>query len=326
MGRRAIQGESIPVLEGILAGGDHEPYLAVSDVGTLAYIRGTERIERLVLVDRKGEAVPLLAEHSLVHTPRFSPDGRQVAYDTQPDIWIYDIPRQIRTRLTVDGGTNPAWSPDGIRIAFASEQGIHWMPADGSSKAESLLSGDHSGTEPSWSTDGRFLAFTQTNLSTGRDIWVLPIGDEPVPFLETPSAERTPRFSPDGRWIAYQSDESGSNEIYVRPFPGPVGKWKISADGGTEPVWSPDGKEVFYRRGRDLMVVEVETGDTLSVGRPRPLFSRDYRLDNTGHPSYDVSPDKQSFVMIQESRDEPLTEIHIVLNWFEELERLVPTK
>ena len=325
--RRTYRGEAITVVDSVLAGRDRQPYLAVSDSGTLAIVSGEDRTIPVVLVDRDGQAVPLV-RHPLVHTPRFSPDGRQVAYDTQPDIWIYDLERDTRTRLTVDLGQVPAWSPDGRRIAFHSRGNLYWMPADGSSDADVLFATvDSDPQDPSWSFDGQLLAFAQINPDTGPDIWILPIGEEPIPFLVTPADERAPRFSPDDRFIVYQSNESGEKEIYVRPFPDADGKWKISADGGTEPVWSRDGGELFYRHGRDLMVVDVdvESGDRFNIGRPRTLFSGDFREDRTGHASYDVSPDGQSFVMLQESRDEPLTEIHIVLNWFDELERLVPT-
>ena len=238
--QRTSRGEAIIVVDSVLAGRDRQPYLAFSDFGTLAFVSGEDRTIPVVLVDRDGQAVPLV-QHPIVHTPRFSPDGRQVAYDTQPDIWVYDLECDTRTRLTVDFGQIPAWSPDGRRIAFHSRDHLYWMPADGSSDADVLFSAEGSAPEdPSWSFDGQLLAFAQINPDTGSDIWVLPIGEEPTPFLVTEAHERAPRFSPDDRFIVYQSNESGENEIYVRPFPGPGGKWKVSDEGGTEPAWSRD--------------------------------------------------------------------------------------
>ena len=148
---------------------------------------------------------------------------------------------------------------------------------------------------------------------------------EPIPFLVTSFAENAARFSPDGRFVAYQSSESGRQEVYVRPFPGPGARSPISTDGGTAPVWSADGKELFYRRGSDMMVANVSTKPTFSAGKPRRLFGGNYFADMTGHPGYDVASDGQTFLMSQEAQGEHLNEVNIVLNWFEELKRLVPT-
>ena len=259
-----------------------------------------------------------------MHAPRVSPDGRRIAYNAG-DVWIYDIDRATRMRLTVEGSTSiVAWKPDGRAIAFGRPGAVYETAADGSGEPSALLEREHGVQVESWSSDGRYLALTEANPSTGLDIWIYPFGDEPVPFLVTPADENAAQFSPNGRFIAYQSDESGQDEVYVRPFLESLAEWKISTNGGTEPVWSRDGTELFYRQGQDLMAVSVKTDTDFSVGRPELAISGDYVVDATGHPGYDVMPDGQSFVMIQRNREAPLTEIHVVLNWFEELNRLVP--
>ena len=171
--QRTSRGEAITVVDSVLAGRDRQPYLAVSDSGTLAFVSGEDRTMPVVLVDRDGQAVPLV-RHPIVHAPRFSPDGRQVAYDTEPDIWVYDLERETRTRLTVDLGQIPAWSPDGRRIAFHSRDNLYWMPADGSSDADVLFSAEGSTPEdPSWSFDGQLLAFAQIHPMTGTQVLIL---------------------------------------------------------------------------------------------------------------------------------------------------------
>jgi serine/threonine-protein kinase len=178
----------------------------------------------------------------------------------------------------------------------------------------------------SLSPDGRLLAFSE--LSPGvrtRDIWVMPLeGDRtPTPFLTTPFNERSPAFSPDGQWIAYVSDESGNDEVYVQPYPGPGGKLAISTSGGVTPVWSPGGGEIFYLNGDQMFAVTLETEPTLNAGKPRLLFEGQY-VQSEAIPQYDVSSDGQHFVMIQSAQEAAPTELHVVLNWFEELKRLAP--
>jgi Tol biopolymer transport system component len=180
----------------------------------------------------------------------------------------------------------------------------------------------------SWSPDGQLLAFVEVNPTTGYDIWVLRLSDRKAqPFLRTPFNESAPRFSPDGRWLAYVSDESGHWEIYVQPYPGPGGKWQISTEGGTEPTWNPNGHELFYRSGDKMMVVEIATQPSFTVGKPRVLFEGRYEPSPATSPNYDVSPDGQRFLMFKtaEASEATPTQINVVLNWFEELKRRVPT-
>ena len=196
----------------------------------------------------------------------------------------------------------------------------------------------------SWSPDGQLLAFHEVNPNTQRDIWVLRMSDpspgsgqapslgsgqvrKAQPFLRTRFDEAGPRFSPDGRWLAYISNESGRYEIYVQPYPGPGGKWQISTEGGNEPVWNPNGRELFYRSGNKMMVVDITTQPGFAAGTPRKLFEGLY--DPAPYPlaNYDVSRDGQRFLMIKpsESAEAAPTQINVVLNWFEELKQKVPT-
>jgi serine/threonine-protein kinase len=228
-------------------------------------------------------------------------------------------------RLTIESFAGiVVWNPNGRAIAFGRPGAVYETPADGSGEPSVMLERKHGTAVESWSSDGRYLALTEAHPSTGLDIWIFPIGEEPVPFLVTPADENAAQFSPNGRLVAYQSNESGQDEVYVRSFPESLAQWKISTDGGTAPVWSRDGTELFYRQGEDLMAVSVETDADFSVGRPELVVSGNYVADASGHPSYDVMPDGQSFVMIQRNSEAALTEIHVVLNWFQELNRLVP--
>ncbi len=204
---------------------------------------------------------------------------------------------------------------------------MYWKPADGSGAAERLTTSENIQSPSSWSPDGQVLAFYERS-DADRDIWVLPIEGErkPRPFLQTPFEEAGAVFSPDGRWLAYMSTESGRQEIYVQPFPGPGGKWQISTEGGREPLWARNGEELFYRIGDKMMAVEVATAPTFSAGSPRLLFEGTFQMALLSRANYNVAPDGQRFVMIQEgASDSSVSQINVVLNWFEELKQRVPT-
>jgi Tol biopolymer transport system component len=180
--------------------------------------------------------------------------------------------------LTFGGTVNqaPVWSPDGKRVAFQSNRerslSLFSQLADGSGGLERLTTNEYSPAANSWSSDGQLLAFVDINPTTGQDIWVLRLGErKALPFLQTPFNENAPMFSPDGHWLAYVSDETGHFEVYLQPYPGPGGKWQISADGGMEPMWNPNGRELFYRSGRKVMAVEIATQPGFTAGKPRVL-------------------------------------------------------
>jgi eukaryotic-like serine/threonine-protein kinase len=339
--RLAVTGAAVPMIEGILQSTtDGDAQYSFSANGSLAYIPGAAQSaqSKLVWVNRNGAEQPLAApEHAYVN-PRISPDGRRIAVgitEQERQVWLYDVSRGTLTRLTFQGDNNlvPFWTPDGRRIAFTSNKegprNLFWQLADGSGGLERLTTSESVQLPGSWSPGGELLAFTEVNLTTGYDIWVLRLSDRKAqPLLQTQFNESTPQFSPDGRWLAYVSDESGRKEIYVQPYPGPGGKWQISAEGGVEPLWNRNGRELFYRSGKKMMAVEISTKPSFSAGTPKMLFEGVYQLlAAISTPNYDVSPDGQRFLMLKpvESAQAAPTQINVVLNWFEELKQKVPT-
>jgi serine/threonine-protein kinase len=207
---------------------------------------------------------------------------------------------------------------------------LYWISVDGSGAAESLAMSENAQVPGSWSPDGQVLAFSEENPTTGWDIWVLRLGGDRQrqPLLQTPSNEQAPMFSPDGRWLAYQSDESGRDEVYVRAFPDSAGRSQVSTDGGSGPVWGRNGRELFYQNGDKMMAAAVQTQkSTFVAARPKLLFEGHYETDvYPSYANYDVGLDGQRFLMIKTSEEErAATQINVVLNWFEELKRRVPT-
>ena len=203
---------------------------------------------------------------------------------------------------------------------------LFWQTVDGSSEPERLTTSTFNQSPMSWSPDGRRLAFTEA-IAPDRDIWVLALADgKPVPFIKKPFTEGGAQLSPDSRWVAYVSNESGRAEVYVQPYPGPGGKWQISTDGGSEPMWNRNGRELFYRVGDRMMAVPVSTQERFSSGRPQMLFERRYaaiQLPQT-FQYYDVAPDGQRFLMVKEAEGSSSGAlINVVLNWFGGLQRLV---
>jgi len=337
--RLTLAGAPAPMVEGVLQSNTTgSSQYSISATGSLVYVRGDIQLaqRRLVWVARNGAEQTIAAPARTYLFPRLSPDGARVAVgisEHETHLWLYDLARETLTRLTFEGTVNhnPTWSPDGKRIAFNSDKegtfNIYLRLADGSGGLERLTSSPNSNVPMSWSPDGQVLAFMETNPITGPDIWMLRLSDrKPQPFLQTPFNESVPRFSPDGRWLAYISNESGRYEVYVQPYPGPGGKWQISTDGGTEPAWNPNGRELFYRSGDKMMAVDIATQSGLAAGKPRVLFEGRYERSPATSPNYDVSLDGQRFLMLKLSEQESAApkQINVVLNWFEELKRRVP--
>jgi eukaryotic-like serine/threonine-protein kinase len=330
--RLTATGAAVPVVEGVLE-------YSISATGSLAYVIGAAGAtgqRRLVWVTRNGIEQPLPAPMHDYRNPRLSPDGRRLAVtiDEPTQVWLYDLSRETLSRFTFEGDENlgSVWTPDGKRIAFMSNKeggpyNIFWQLADGSGGLERLTTSEHTQVPTSWSADGQLLAFVEANSDKRYDIWMLRMGDRKAqPFLRTLFNNGAARFSPDGHWLAYVSDESGRYEVYVQPYPGPGGKWQISTEGGTEPVWNPNGRELFYRSGDKMMAVDIATQPGFAAGKPRMLFKGQYEGGGPG-ANYDISPDGQRFLMIKpsESAETAPTQINVVLNWFEELKQKVPT-
>jgi serine/threonine-protein kinase len=336
-----VTGAAVPVVEGLLhSTTSGTAQYSVSTSGTLAYIPGVSHADErsLVWVNRRGEEQALNAPSRPYVFPKISPDGKQVGLaitGQETQLWLYDLSRETLTRLTFDGtlNLNTIWTPDGKSIVFQSNKdgppNIYWQRADGSGGLERLTTSDFVHFPVSMSPDGQLLAYGEINPTTGYDLWILRLKDrQAMPFLRTPFTESVPQFSPDGHWLAYISNESGRYEVYVQPYPGPGGKWQISTDGGTEPIWNPTGRELFYRDGSKMMSVEVSTQSGLTTGKPRMLFEGPYQPSPATTPNYAVSPDGQRFLMLKfvGTPEEAPMQINVVLNWFEELKRRVPTE
>ena len=367
--RLAVRGKPVGVVEGVMQdvnsrftiGNSGTAQFSVASNGTLAYLPGGVAPEgeyASVWVDRTGaEAEVGVPTRSVASRPRLSPDGRRVAFPALEGIGMFDMARQSFQLLTSPAWGSPAlrsppefrfvaWHPDGEHVAFTGVDGeLYSMRADGSGVVERLSTSDgtSSAAQPvrvptSWSPDGRTLLFTQRlrSASANRDLWTLTRGDaSPAvrPFLVSTSDESSAEISPDGRYLAYASNQAGRSEIYVQPFPGSGGRELVSTDGGTQPLWSRNGRELFYRTpgpgsAMRMMVVDVKLGEAFTAGKPRVLWeaaSARYPA-GTGGRTFDVTPDGQRFVMIQQrdSTLEPLTHIVLVQNWFDELSRLVP--
>ena len=336
--RLEIKGTPVPVVEGVeYSAAFANSQYSVSETGSLAYISGGSQANqrRMVWVNRNGAEQPLSAPPQPYEIVRVSPDGRRVAVELGEQLWLYDLARDTLTRFTFEGtrNQNPVWTPDGKRIAFFSNKeviaNLFWQLADGSGGLERLSTSQHVQIPKSWSPDGQLLAFDELNPKTQYDIWVLQMsGHKAQPFLQTPFNEGGATFSPDGHWLAYVSNESGRPEVYVQPYPGPGGKWQISTEGGTEPTWNHNGKELFYRSGNKMMALDVATQPGLIAGKPRMLFEGQYFANEWPQVStvYDVSTDGQRFLMVKAAEQaSSARQINVVLNWFEELKQKVPT-
>ena len=324
-----VKGTPIMVLDNIQScdttGAAH---LAISETGTLAYAVGGvyKPMNSLVHVDLRGNVRPLLSDR-FVSEPAFSPDGRiamRIA-TANDDIWVLDLKRQQLARFTFGLGDElyPIWTPDGKRIVYSwGRINLFWKATDGSAEPEQLLPGEYPRYPGSVSPDGRVLAFWEVNPQTRGDIWLLALKGERKPqrFLVTSFNEVWPKFSPNGRWIAYASDESGRDEIFLQQVQGAGGKKQISTAGGNSPVWSHTGSRLFFLNGRRLMATKVDP-ESGAPGSIELLFELRNLIPGSG---YNVAPDDNSFAMVVKNDQLPATELRIVLNWFEELKRLVP--
>jgi serine/threonine protein kinase/Tol biopolymer transport system component len=315
--------------------------------GTLVYVGGgihpTPKRD-LVWVDRKGEFSRLAVVPGAYFAPRVSPDMKWVAFHAQRErsreymIWSYDMNRQTMTRLTLEGDNCcVVWSPNSdsiaIRSVVADSSEILRIPINGTRERERLAARPFNAVPTSWSPSN-VLAFTETHDSISQ-IWTLPLDDRAAkPLLQMAFPLNHPVFSPDGRWIAYSSTESGAQEVYVQAFPGPGEKIRISLDGGNSPAWAGNGRELFYQQrvdpGTRMMAVDIDTRKGFEAGKPHQLFEGPYALNNPMR-GYDVTPDGQHFVLMRPSSElarveQPFTQMHVVLNWTEELKRRAPAQ
>jgi Tol biopolymer transport system component len=273
--------------------------------------------------------------------PRFSPDGERLAVaivNQQADIWVYELSRDFLSRLTSHSSldVDPVWTPDGRRIAFRSARNgvdnLYWQRSDDAGEPQRLIESKLGEFPLSWHPSGKFLAYREIGRDTGADVWILPMeGDEgsewkpgrPTVFLAGPFDETDANFSPDGRWLAYQSDESGQNQVYIRPFPGPGGRVQVSTTGGSMPRWSRTRNELFFASAdREIMMATYTVqGDTFRVDKPSLWAKGPFT-------SFDVHPDGERVAIVrsQESQSSARSgRLVFVLNFFEEIRRLAPT-
>lgn len=306
--------------------------LAVARLGAMAYVPPIDTSVRLDWIDERGRSTTLQVPRGTPSWPRASPDGTRLAVHVgvpgSRDIWILDLERPGSLRqLTHDGAEFPVWSPDGERLAYMTRRhrasGLYTVAADGSEPPRLLFESEITKVPLSWSPQG-ILAFYAIHGETKRDVLVVPVEEEAEPetFVATPANELAPVFSPDGRWLAYVSDETGRNEVYVRPYPPPGGVVMVSIDGGSEPVWSPDGSTLYYRHDDTIMAVPViESARELELGSPELQFESELIPNSAGNPLYDAMPNSRGFITMRSPRGRSMDRVYFVSGFDEELGR-----
>jgi serine/threonine-protein kinase len=348
----AMSGAPAHLLEDVGSAGLGLGYFDVGGAptgpGTFVYLPGLgQRGWPILWLESSGKTQPLHATPAVNVTPRFSPDGKRLAYamgtSQGVDLWVKDVDRDISARRTFLPGLNhwPVWTPDGKNIIFAStyhnSPGLYWIRSDGSAEPQRLTDGKLQEVPTSISPDGKRLAFHSVGIGGSLDIFTAIIEDDsghpklgkPELFLGTPFSEGGPAFSPDGRWLAYQSNESGSPQIYVRPFPGPGGLVQISTSGGIFPIWSRRGRELFFTSsdGRIMVAGYTAEGASFTAGKPRVWSETRLRIAGITSNTSDLAPDGKRFAILPADvagDDKPITHVTILLNFFDALERRLP--
>jgi serine/threonine-protein kinase len=340
--RLITKGKPVPILQGVA--GDKTTgavHFAIANDGTLAYVPGsaTSSLRRPVWVDQSGNMQAVNLPGGQYNDPRFSPDGSRLALlqgsSGGGDVWVYDFGRATFTRLTFTAtNATPIWSADGKNIYYVSidqagnKTTIFRKPADGSREAEAVTTINSDAYLKAIERDGEAALCDAGTFMNRGDIIRVPLKPDAqaTPIINTQFNEFAAALSADGRWLAYQSNESGGPEVYVHDMAGSGGRWQISTAGGEEPHWSPDGRELYYRNNNLFMSVAVDTRSTFQNGTPKTLFNGVFDLRSNSGVSYDVDPRGNRFLMIRLAEDVNSTaQVRIVLNWFDELRRLVPT-
>jgi serine/threonine-protein kinase len=346
--RLELTGQPVPALDSVTTNPTNGgAQFAFSRDGTLAYQRGEDLVVPIQWMNREGRLQPLPAAPGAYNNIHFSPDGQWLALDIiegkNRDVWVYEWARDTLSRLMFDPGEDlaPVWSPDGRRIAFSSAradqatQNLYWQRADGTGEAERLTESKNTQSPSSWHPSGKLLALQETNPQTSFDILILPLeGDEasgwkpgkPTVFLNGPFGEIQAAFSPDGRWLAYSSNESGRDEVYVRSFPGPGGKWQVSTAGGRWTTWSRSRRELLYRDedGRIMVARYTVEGDLFRAGKPRVWSPRLVPVRELGR-TFDLHPDGERVAVLKTSGNEARRDhVTMIQNFFDELRRIAP--
>jgi eukaryotic-like serine/threonine-protein kinase len=339
--RLEVRGEAVPVVQyvaklGGINGGSTQ--FATAAIGTMLYVPGSApEPQTLVWVGRDGTETPLATPVATYVHPRLSPDESRVAVTVvtplESDIWVYDLTRSTGSRLT-SGGRNlwPLWSPDGSRIAYASNRqgstNVFWKPADGSGAEEQFTSTEFTNYPQSWSPDGTTLAVTDVSGARNTSVVMHPVDRTRAPWpYHAGQRSHLGAFSPDGRWYAYTSDETGQDHVYAMPYPGPGAAIQITTAGGSEPAWAKSGRELFFRRGNAMMAVDITPGPggTLSVGTPRELFRGSY-TPGAVRVGYDVSRDGRFLMVKQVGTGADPSRFNVVLNWPDDLKSRVAAR
>jgi Tol biopolymer transport system component len=350
--RLEVTGQPVPILEGVVStSGNGGAQFSFSETGNLVYVPGRGGGTKLAIywMDREGRFTPLRETPDNYANPAFSPDGRRLALEigdrARSDIWLDDWNRDTLTRLTFTGeNSSPVWTPDGQRIVYASREKVSgtynlwWNRADGAGDAQRLTESKNNQFAQSWRPDGKVLAFHEFSSDTNWDILTLTVErneksgwkpGEPKPFVNTAFLEAQPAFSPDGRWLAYSSDESGKLEVYVRPFPGPGGKWQVSTGGGIFPVWSRNGKELFYRTADNKIMVATYTASDDSFHADKPQLWSPGQFTSFGNNlNFDLYPDGKRFAVLKApgvGEAPKVDKVSFIFNFFGELRRKVPS-
>jgi serine/threonine-protein kinase len=357
--RLELVGQPVPVLEGVAADLASGAQFAVADSGTLVYLPRQAVSDDMPIswMDRTGKTTQLRATPANWSNPSFAPDGHRLAMDIsdgkQVNVWIYDWMRDALARLTFDPSDDrePVWTPDGRRIVFGSTRdtksafNLYWQRSDGAGEAQRLTHSKNTQYPASWHSSGKFLMFVEASPQSGNDVMILPMEKnersiwtpgKPYAFLNSPASETYPMFSPDGRWVAYASDESGHNELYVRPFPDTGGKWQISTEGATaggvvpllHPTWSRTRNELFYSTpdGRIMVVPYIVDDDVFAAEKPR-LWSPARFMRRPRQVNVDLHPDGDRFAVaaVSEAQTMPkLNKVVFIFNFFDELRRIAP--
>jgi eukaryotic-like serine/threonine-protein kinase len=332
-----VTGAPVTVATGVAVPGSGNAYAAISPSGSLVYQAGAAT-SQIMLVDLQGVGKILVPDSKAFSHPRFSPDGKRLAIDVataaSTDIWIYDIGSGTSTRLTSEGdNARPEWTPDGKQVLYmatnhAEQKGrgaeLWWQPSDGSGAAKVLQSHPKSSVnEGVFTADGHILAYRISGGGAYEDLWYRQLEGDTAskPIVTTKFTEWAPRFSPDGRWVAYTSDQSGTTEVYVQAFPALGARYPVSIGGGRTPIWAPDGRHVYYVANGQLSVATIATTPTFAVVARQPLIEGSYDLSVGARANFDVAPDGQHLVLLKATNAEaPLLVVH---NWRAELtERL----
>jgi Tol biopolymer transport system component/tRNA A-37 threonylcarbamoyl transferase component Bud32 len=334
--RLEVTGPARPLADQLGANPDGDINVGVSRSGDVAYQVTPSAGSRLLLVSRAGDTRSAGADSGNYYAPSVAADGRHVALVrgtdatfNNRDVWVFDLTQRTQTRVTFDTTASwPVWSPDGRRIVYtrgvSGEAGIYSIPADGSGAAEPILERPGQWKATGFEPGGRGIVFSRRATPQSKEeIWRMGLehGAKPTQVLASAFDNGSPSLSPDGRWLAYAANESGRNEVYVRPYPGPGGRWQVSLEGGTEPIWLPRGGEIFYRNGDAMMTAAVRTQPGFEVTGRTKLFTGQYGTAAFRDHNYSVTPDGSTFAMLQGIVGGPEQALVVTLNWFDQLRR-----